>query len=157
MRKLMIACMAALLLCAPVQAENWTEISAQFFEVLNDETFAPGYKVQVTNYVANMGIGGYVGENDAVGVMTSWRVFDHMWGSGIGLATHLGANSDFGTASADKPKNLAYVFEPRFLWSGANGHVEVGLPVQYTTIDGMNPEWTIGFQLHFRPGGAAEE
>ena len=153
MKKLLLTGLAGLLLCAPVKAENWTEISAQFFEVVNDDAFAPGYKVQVTNYVNNMGIGGFVGENDAFGIMTTWRVFDHMFDAGLGLATHLGANTDFGTASSERPNNLAYVFEPRFLWTGSKGHVECGLPLQYTTIDGMKPEWTLGFQIHFRPGG----
>ena len=157
MRKLLIATVAALLLCVPVQAENWTEVSAQFFEVVNDDAFAPGYKIQVTNYVNNMGIGGFVGENDALGLMTNWRVFDHMFGGGIGLAAHLGASSDFGAPSSEKPKNIGYSFEPRFLWSGSSGKIEVGLPLQYTTVDGMNPDWTLGFQIHFRPGGVEEK
>ena len=157
MRKFLLAAAAALLLCVPVaQAENWTEVSAQFFEVVDDDAFAPGYKVQISNYVNNMGIGGFVGESNAFGLMTSWRTFDHVWSSGVGLAIHLGANTDFGSPSVDKPKNLAYSFEPRFLWSGANGHLECGVPLQYTTIDGMNPEWTLAFQIHFRPGGTSE-
>jgi hypothetical protein len=151
--KLLTTCAVALLLCTPVKAENWTEVSAQFFEVVNDDAFAPGYKVQITNYINNMGIGGYVGENDAVGLMTNWRVFDHMFSAGLGMAVHLGANSDFGAPDSEKPKNLGYSIEPRFLWSGANGKIECGIPVQYTTIDGMKPEWTLGFQVHFRPGG----
>ena len=155
-------CFLTVILCValfalPAQAENWTEVSAQFFEVVNDDAFAPGYKVQVTNYVNNMGIGGFVGENSAFGLMTTWRTFDHSWASGVGLALHVGANTDFGMPSEDKPGNLAYSFEPRFLWSGADGHIEAGLPLQYTTIDGMNPEWTFGFQIHWRPGGTPSE
>ena len=156
MKKLLIT-LAVLALAIPAQAQvdyNGFEASVQFFETV-DGRFSPGMKIATTNYVDGKGLGVFLGENDALGPLFVWRVFDMWFSPEFGMAVHLGANTDLGIPGTEieKPKNIAYMFEPRFKWSGLKGKTELGALVQIVTIEGMEREWTFGITLNFFPGG----
>ena len=157
MKKLVTILALAAILALPLaaHAEDWFEATVQFSEKV-DGKLSPGMSIQGVNYINNMGLGWLVGEGDAFGPVAFWRVFDHRWEpKGWGMSMTLGTNSDIGLPGSEieKPTNVAYIVQPRAIYTKFNDLVELGGLIQYTTMEGMEPDWTFGLILTFRPSG----
>jgi len=152
MRKLLAAILAVSLLAAPVAAENWTEVDVAAF-ARADGTFQPEASISILNYIADKGVGLWVGQDQSAGPLVSWRLWQHGWSIGMNNAIHLIGASDLLTKGSSTFDNATYGADIRWGWSGA-ADIMISTKLMWSSVEGGPTIWTPSVGIVIQPGAS---
>jgi hypothetical protein len=155
MKKLLLV-LVLVILPYSVQAQqdttdgNWTEMTFTIHDRI-DGVWGPRLSGGLVNFIGGKGIGAFLGDENAVGPLTMWRVWQRGFGA-FKVSIFSVASSDVSQAGEVGLFNNATIgLEPRIWWSEF-GNAEIGVGVLNTTFrDGETVEWTPYFKMVFRP------
>lgn len=150
MRKVLAAVLAVALLAAPAAAENWTEVDVAAF-VRTDGSFQPEASISILNYIADKGVGLWVGQDNSAGPLVSWRVWQHGWDFGMENAVHLIGGSDLLTQGSSTFDNANYGVDIRWGWTGA-ADIKISTKLTWTSVEGGPTLWTPSIGIVLQPG-----
>jgi len=130
---------------------NWTEVDVVAFDKI-DGDFAPRLTGSVVNFIAGKGIGAFLGQDNAIGPLVLWRVWQRPVGD-LNFSIFTVASTDVSGVAENEPlfNNATFGLEPRIGWTEF-GNAEIGLGVLSTTfVEGQKAEWTPYVKIAFRP------
>ena len=151
MRRLLIL-VAVLAFTVPAAAENWTEVDVAAFARANG-TFQPEASISILNYIADKGIGLWVGQDQSAGPLVSWRVWQHGWSIGMDNAIHLIGSSDLLTKGSSTFDNATYGLDLRWGWSGA-ADIKISTKLMWESVEGGPTVWMPSLGIVIQPGAS---